>query len=343
MKVLLLTALYPTPANAVVGIAVARERRALEGCGLDVDLVHCAPSGRAEWIAPARELRRKVSSGGFDLVHAHYGMRATMLSMLQPLPVVVTYHGTDLNGHPVGRLRHAHLAAARSLAARLTARLASSADAIIVMSNEMRARLPAVAHPRTSVRPMGVDLAAFRPRPRAAARQLLGWGAEPVVVVCDGASNPVKNVALAESAVAHARATHPELRLFVLRDVAPELVPIVLNAADALIVTSTREGSPNIVRESLASTLPIVSVHVGDIGELLAAAPQAGRIASPSPAALGSALCDMLAGPRPAAPDDLVRQFSLDTSTAWLMALYQRVLAERAPAGSSVSGPASAR
>ena len=42
-----------------------------------------------------------------------------------------------------------------------------------------------------------------------------------------------------------------------------------MNACDALLFTSNWEGSPNVIKESLACNLPIVSTHVGDVHERL--------------------------------------------------------------------------
>jgi glycosyltransferase involved in cell wall biosynthesis len=41
-----------------------------------------------------------------------------------------------------------------------------------------------------------------------------------------------------------------------------------LNAADCLLLTSDIEGSPNIIKEAIATNLPIVSVDVGDVKEI---------------------------------------------------------------------------
>jgi teichuronic acid biosynthesis glycosyltransferase TuaC len=70
----------------------------------------------------------------------------------------------------------------------------------------------------------------------------------------------------------------------------------VLNAADALLITSAQEGSPNIVREALACGTPVVSVAVGDVGDQLASIPGC-RITGADPVALGSALAEVAASP----------------------------------------------
>ena len=39
----------------------------------------------------------------------------------------------------------------------------------------------------------------------------------------------------------------------------------MLNAANCLLLTSLHEGSPNIVKESMACNLPVVTVNCGDV------------------------------------------------------------------------------
>jgi glycosyltransferase involved in cell wall biosynthesis len=328
MRVLLLTGMYPHTRSSRAGVAVWRQRRSLQDLGVNIDLLHCRPQGKWQWRVTRRALSRAVASGHYDLVHAHAGLRTTLLAVIQPLPLVITFHGTDVNGIPFFRGPAVHRQLLFNSAAFLNRQLARLADAVIVMTSEMKQRLPRAVQAKTSVEPMGVDTTLFRQHPRQQARAQLAWGQGPVVVFCTLGGKPVKRPELAEAAVREAQRACPDLTLFRLQGVEPERVPLVLSAADCLLVTSDREGSPNIVRESLACNLPIVSVPVGDVPSLLALHPTAGLVVPRDPVALGKALVATVNRPRPHL-NGVMNTHSLEITGRRIISIYERVLQER--------------
>lgn len=187
----------------------------------------------------------------YDLVHANYGLTALFTLPQRHRPAVLTLWGSDLNGD-LGRL---------------SATLAKRFDEVIVMSEEMNARLDGDA----TVIPHGVDFELFAPRPQADAQRHLGWDldAKHVLFPYDPA-RPVKNYPLAERVVSDVRRRlNRRVEFHSGPSVAHEMMPRYLNAADALLITSDHEGSPNTVKEALACNLPVVSTDVGDVRERL--------------------------------------------------------------------------
>ena len=59
--------------------------------------------------------------------------------------------------------------------------------------------------------------------------------------------------------------TQADVDLVIANGVSHEQMPLFMNACDVLLITSSSEGSPTIVKEALACSLPIVSVDVGDV------------------------------------------------------------------------------
>jgi glycosyltransferase involved in cell wall biosynthesis len=144
--------------------------------------------------------------------------------------------------------------------------------------------------------PTGVDLRLFTPADRAAARRRLGYAADERVVLFNAGRNPaVKDPDLARAAVAQARHLVGEMRFVVLDGSArPEEVPVYMNAADVLLVTSLTEGSPTVVQEAMACNLPVVSVDVGDVRERLQGVAACEVVVRRDPNELGNALAAVL-------------------------------------------------
>jgi glycosyltransferase involved in cell wall biosynthesis len=100
------------------------------------------------------------------------------------------------------------------------------------------------------------------------------------------------------------------IRLEVSDRTDPEAMPLLMNAADALILTSRSEGSPSVVKEAMACNLPVVTVDVGDVRETIRGATLC-HVCEPSSSALAAALVNVL-GARPQRSDGRKRTTDLD-------------------------------
>ena len=102
--------------------------------------------------------------------------------------------------------------------------------------------------------------------------------------------------------------------------------PSALSACDCLLVTSDKEGSPNIVREAIACGVPVVSVRVGDVPELILRDPSVGSIVERSPESIAEGITQILENKSPVHLSTLRQEISLEAIANKLLAIYNEVL-----------------
>lgn len=264
IRVLMVTSEWPTPQSPYAVPYLVRQVEFLRRAGVDVDVFSFRGAKRVWNYAKAwLRLRRQLRQGRYELVHAHWAQSA-LLAFPRRLPLVVTFHGCDLNG--VKGSNGKTTAAGRLL--RFVGRgVARRADAVIAVSEGVSANLP-LAVPAT-VLPLGLDLDSVPLVPREAARRQLGLplGENLVLFVGDPAET-VKRYYLARQAVEKLNETLPA-KLILGWGVPNRDILLLMNACDVLVLSSMQEGSPTVVKEALACNLPVVSLNVGDVASRL--------------------------------------------------------------------------
>ncbi len=293
-RALRVIAVIPSEPEGAGFIFAKRQVDALEEAGVAVERFFLR-SRLSPFVlmAELRRFRRIVRRSRPHIVHAHFGtMTAFFCAVATTAPLVITYRGSDVNP-----LRGA--AWLRHWCARIMSQVALlRAAQVICVSAQVRSRLwRSRARTRAHVVPVGVNLKLFRLVAKSEARQTLGWNSNAKVVVFN-AGRPFqrsnKRLDLAQAAVRAAEAGAGSIQLVVLDGLVPaERMPLVLNGADCLLVTSDYEGSPNVVKEAMACNLPVVSVDVGDVVERLRDVHPSG-IVPRDPLALGGAISDIL-------------------------------------------------
>jgi len=271
-------------------IFARRQVASLSRIGVRCETFHLA-SRTSPWILLKewRRLRRVIRVFRPDVLHAHYGTVTALLSALSTrVPVVVTYRGNDLNPDPSAPWV---LCSIRKLISEIAALLATR---IICVSEQLKQQLwwrKRIA----IVIPSGVDTDLFYPRAQSEARAQLGWPNRERVVLFNGGGHPLlKRPDLAQAAVDVARGICGDIRLVVLDgNVAPDSVPVMMSAADCLLLTSECEGSPTVVQEAMACNLPVVTVDVGDVRSRLSGVSPT-RIVGRDPREIGNAIAEVL-------------------------------------------------
>ncbi|MXO74449.1 glycosyltransferase [Altererythrobacter aerius] len=304
------------------------------------------PARIARAILPL--VRRLHGEAPFDLVDAQFfypdGPAAAEVAKALGLPLSIKARGSDIHywgGKP--------WALAQMLAA------AEQATGLLAVSQALARDMSDLGFPghRITVHRTGLDRDRFRPLHHPQLRRRLGrelgieLPASAPVLVSVGALIPIKGQDLVIDAleglppdtvlllVGHgpeesrlrtqARARGAADRVHFLGNVDHDLLPLILSAADAMVLPSAREGLANAWVEALACGTPLVICDTGGAREVVVSH-EAGRIVARYPHAIAAGVRELLADPpRPEAVAALADGFSWQANAAALAAHYTRL------------------
>ena len=227
---------------------ITEQVKALETQGVQCRFFGINKRGITGYLCHLRGFKQAVSEFQPDIIHAHYGLCGLFANLQRRVPVITTYHGSDINDRVVRLFSHSSM------------RL--SAWNIFVSQRTLD-----LAKPKRhfSLLPCGIDLCNSQKTSKIKARQELGLDDNKRYVLFSGAfGDAVKNAPLAKETVA---LLHDNAVLLELRGYSRKEVTLLMCAADAFLMTSFSEGSPQVIKEALACGCPIVSVDVGDVRE----------------------------------------------------------------------------
>ncbi len=326
----------------------------------DIDIVHpryFLPPRVGMNYAPAalarafeREARKALAQGfDFDLIDAHYlypdGVAAVRVARKLGKPVVLTARGSDVTLFPTyPRQRDMIIDAVRR------------ADAVVAVAAALKTDLVRLGAPAEKITVLrnGVDLERFRPLDRIAIRRRMGLA--DLVVASVGSLTDRKGHDVAIRAIEKiqgatlliagdgpdgaklrslAKSLGVEGRVRFLGQVAHEGLVEIYNAADALVLASTREGWPNVLLESMACGAPAVAADAGGSSEVIST-PAAGRIVRERTGdAFAAAITDVVARADRKATRAHAEAHSWDETSRGLSAIYAEI-AERGKARAGV-------
>lgn len=262
--------------------------------------------------------RRLHAEKPFDLVDAQFffpdGPAAAIVARELGLPLTIKSRGADI-----------HYWGSRPQAQTKIVAAAQQAAGLLAVSKALREDMIALGMPaeRIVVHYTGLDRDRFQPverhiaRARVTALPQLGIPDSGPLLVTPGSLIPRKSqrlviealAALPDTRLALAGAGEDEAslkacakalglseRVHFLGQVGHDVLPLLMSAADVVVLPSASEGLANVWIEALGCGTPIVVPNIGGAPEIVHDH-SAGRVAVREPQAIATAVADLLASP----------------------------------------------
>jgi teichuronic acid biosynthesis glycosyltransferase TuaC len=218
------------------------------------DLLFIKGEGYKGYWKNIPKIKKRIAQFKPDLIHAHGGHIGLLCCLQRIKPVVVTFHGSDIN-----------VAKSRILSS--IASMFSAAS--IFVSSQLSAKC-FFKKKSFFIVPCGVDFNVFFPMEKNRAKLELGIDPSREYILFSASfENQVKNFPLARKALS----CLPEILVREISGKTRQEVNLLINGAELLLLTSFTEGSPQIIKEAMACNCPIVATDVGDIREVVKGIP----------------------------------------------------------------------
>ena len=228
---------------------IIEQTNSLMDAGIIIEYFTLKQKGFLGYIMHYPHLIKKIKNFKPDIVHAHYGLSGMLAVLQQQTPVVITFHGSDVN----------------SLKNRPISFVASKLSSHnIFVTLQLKNRLFCKSG---SVIPCGVDRTVFNSVNKHEARKLMQLNANKKYILFSSSfDNSVKNFPLAKEALALLK---QPVEIIELSGYTRIQVAMLMNAVDVCLMTSFSEGSPQFIKEAMACGCPIVTTNVGDVENII--------------------------------------------------------------------------
>jgi glycosyltransferase involved in cell wall biosynthesis len=234
---------------------VIEQVESLRKLGIEIECFGIAGKGICGYLHNRKGLIKVIKAFSPDLIHAHYGLSGLLANLQRKIPVITTFHGSDI--HSGG-----YLLFLSKLCMRLSVHNIFVSKSLFNIAGYKKRNYDIIS--------CGVDANLFHPISKQEARKQLNWPNEGKYILFAGAfKNKIKNSMLAKQAVSIVGDCH----LIELKGYTRKEVNLRMNACDMLLMTSFREASPMVIKEAMACNKPIVTVNVGDVEEIIGNTP----------------------------------------------------------------------
>ncbi len=260
MKILYISNMYPgmTPALPYAGVFVKEQIEAInrncKQCKSKVFVID-GVSSKLNYLWSIFQIHRIIKRYQPDIIHIHYGLSALFLLFFPRYrkQCVVTLHGGDIMPQQKNWMQIF-----------LTKKIIKHVAFVITLNREMEEIVSGLM-PRYATIKCGVDINFFDCDLNSRKS-----GPQKVVIFPADPKRGVKDYPLFEKSIAYIKDKSAfDLKIIALSNMSREQVKNALCVADCMLLTSVSEGSPQVIKEAIACNLPIVSVDVGDVKEIL--------------------------------------------------------------------------
>jgi len=228
---------------------IVEQAEALKREGLECVFFSVRGKGLFGYLKNFPRLKKAIKTFHPELIHAHYGLCGVLANLQRQVPVVTTFHGSDINDPKVLRFS--------KIAMILSAWNIFVSKKIVMIAKPKR---------RWSLIPCGIEFPK-NPSGLPDMSNVLEKGKKHILFA--GAfDNKVKNYPLAKKSVFQLNEFGVDSQLIELRGYTRDEVNSLMYACDTFLMTSFTEGSPQVIKEAMACGLPIVSVDVGDVKDV---------------------------------------------------------------------------
>lgn len=237
--------------NAGISTVVLNQGETLRKKGVELDYFPIFGKGLKGYFSNISRLRRYIRNNSYNLVHAHYALSAIIAALATKLPVVASIMGSEVWSPIWLRLLIKFFCKRKwklTIVKTLEIKNKIGLDGIVVIPNGVNTEVIKIIDP---------DIA----------RNTVNFNNKKHILFLADPSRQEKNYSLANDAFRQLADTDTELN--VVNGINHNMVSQFICASDVVLLTSLREGSPNVIKEALFCNVPVVSTDVGDVRDLI--------------------------------------------------------------------------
>jgi teichuronic acid biosynthesis glycosyltransferase TuaC len=263
--------------------------------------------GWTGYLKSLSKLKKKIKNKKFNLIHAHYGLSGLLATLQRKIPVIITFHGSDININKNYKWSF--------IASRLSSKN-------IFVHKDQPKKLKVMLNEKDII-PCGINLKIFQPKDKVALRKKLNWDQNKVYILFSSSfDKPVKNVNLAYKSTQNIK----NYELIEIKNYTKIELSNLMNAADLLLVTSFSETGPLIVKEAIACNCPVVSTDVGDVKEIIVKRKNS-FVTSYNPKEIEAVIKKVIKLKKPVPKDELtLQEYDLNYAAQRIKVVYQECL-----------------